>query len=100
MKRRNGFISVGALCQGPDFFMADAYRYSLSESCFPSGSAQLQPGIISGSDRKQRSRSGMPESAIVACGSGTHRALSRREASMTRRLNSSLRSHMNMNRAE
>jgi hypothetical protein len=92
-KRSRGFISVGALCQGSEFFMADAYRFSLSESCFPSGSAQLQPGNISGSDRKQRSRSGMLESTIFACEGGTHRALSRREASMTRRLNSSLRSH-------
>ena len=94
MKRR-GFISVGALCQGSKFFMADAYRFSLSESCFPSGPGApgLRPGNISGSDRKQRSRSGMPESAIFACEGGTHRALSRREASMTRRLNSSLRSH-------
>jgi len=95
MKRRT-FISVGALCQGAGFFMVDAYRFSLSESCFPSGSAQLWPGNISGSDRKQRGRSPGgpgPESAIFACEGGTHCALSRREASMTRRLNSSLRSH-------
>ncbi len=93
IRAKRGFISVGALCQASDVFMADAYRFSLSESCFPSGSARLRPGNISGSDRKQRSRSGLPESAIIACEGGTHRALSRREASMTRRLNSSLRSH-------
>lgn len=43
--RAKGFISVGTLCQRSEFFMVDAYRFSMSESCFSSGSAPLQPGL-------------------------------------------------------
>ena len=99
------FISVGAYCQGDAPMakawasegagvMAVSYLHSLSESCFPSGWARLgEPRAgVSGSGRKRRPAIGNPMAAMVACEGGTHRALSRREASKTRRLNSSLRS--------
>ena len=97
-RRPKAFISVGALCQASaSKLMAVSYLHSLSESCLPSGPSRRSESEteVSGSERKRRPAIPMVIEMleIFACQGGTHNALPRRETSMTRRLDSSLRSH-------
>ena len=64
------------------------------ESCIASVASRRRgmATVVCGSERKRQPTTGLSVVEIVACEGGTRNALPRRETSMTRRVNSSLRS--------